>query len=87
MPTGKIAPHLKESESDRRHRVFDIVKLPEDYTGFTMPEFVEYLAQFYHGTIDRTGLPGRYDFVLDYHNLFDPTAEESNRWEKDPAEN
>ena len=25
-----------------------------------MTEFVEYLAQFYHGTIDHTGLPGRF---------------------------
>ena len=71
---GKDAPHLKESESERR-RVFDSAKLQEIFTGYTMKEFAEYLAQFYNGTIDRTALPGRYDIVLDYRNLISPTDE------------
>ena len=55
---GKNAPHLKEAESERRRRVLDSVKLQEIYTGFTMQEFVEYIAQFYNGTIDRHGAAG-----------------------------
>jgi uncharacterized protein (TIGR03435 family) len=72
---GKNAPHLKESESERSRFVFDSGKLQEIFTGYTMKEFAEYLEQSYNGTIDRTALPGRYDFVLDYRNLVGPTDE------------
>lgn len=62
------------SASERHLRVFDSQKLQEIFTGFTMKEFVEYLAMLYNGTIDRTGLAGRYDFVLEYKGLVDPAA-------------
>jgi uncharacterized protein (TIGR03435 family) len=75
IAAGKNAPHLKESESQRRRFVFDSAKLQEIFTGYTMKEFAEYLAQFYNGTIDRTALPGRYDIVLDYRDLIGPTDE------------
>jgi uncharacterized protein (TIGR03435 family) len=73
---GRNAPQLKESESARRRLIFDSAKLQEIFTGFTMKEFVEYLAPAYNGTIDRTALPGRYDFVLNYRNLVGPTDDE-----------
>lgn len=74
MLAGKNAPQLKESqESQRRPPRYDEAKQQEIYIGYTMNDFVEWLAQFYHGTIDRTGLPGRYDIVLDYRHLADPS--------------
>jgi uncharacterized protein (TIGR03435 family) len=74
MVAGKGAPRLKPSlEGETRHLFFDEGKQQEIVTAYTMREFVDWLAQFYHGTIDRTGLPpGRYDFVLDYRHLGDP---------------
>ncbi len=66
---GKRVPQLKESaEGVPRRKGYDSAKQQEFFTGYTMKEFVEWLAQFYNGTIDRTGLTGRYDFVLDYRN-------------------
>ena len=74
MLAGKNAPQLKESQEGRpRSPRYDEAKQQEIYAGYTMKDFVEWLAQFYHGTIDRTGLPGRYDIVLDYRHLGDPS--------------
>ena len=74
---GRNAAQMKESESLERHLVYDSEKQQEIVTGYTMKEFVEWLAQFYKGAIDRTGMPGRYDFVLDYRHLGDPSDPEA----------
>jgi uncharacterized protein (TIGR03435 family) len=72
----KDGPHLKASESEGKwRRRLDAANLRETYTGVTMKEFTEFLAQYYHGTLDHTGLTGRYDFVLEYRGLLDPLSE------------
>jgi len=73
---GKNGPHLRASESEGKwRRRLDAAALRETYTGVTMKEFTEFLAQYYHGTLDHTGLSGRYDFVLEYRGLLDPQSE------------
>lgn len=49
MVAEKNAPQLKESESQKRHLVYDSEKQQEIFTGYTMKEFVEWLAWFYQG--------------------------------------
>jgi uncharacterized protein (TIGR03435 family) len=77
MLAGKNAPQLKESHDQHRPPRYDEANQQEILTGYTMRDFVEWLAQFYQGTIDRTGLPGRYDIVLDYRHLRDPSDPEA----------
>ena len=75
---GKKAPQLKDSpEGQAHHLVYDSGKQQEIVTGYTMKEYVDWLGPFYSGAIDRTGLTGRYDFVLDYRHLVDATDEVS----------
>lgn len=69
----KGAPRLKVSKIEGPwKRRFDNVGLREIYTGITMSEFTTFLAQYFNGCLDRTGLTGRYDFVLEYQPLVDP---------------
>jgi uncharacterized protein (TIGR03435 family) len=76
LMVGKNGPNLKASDSDGPwRRKYDDEKLRETFTAITMPEFVECIRGFYGkaGLLDRTGLTGRYDFVLEYRSLVDPT--------------
>lgn len=76
LTVAKTGAHMTPSETEGRwRRRLDVEKLRETYTGITMKEFTDFLAQYYHGTVDRTGLSGRYDFVLDYRGLLDPLSE------------
>ena len=75
---GKDGPHLTPSGSEGPFgRTFDDLRYRETFTAVTMKEFTEFLAQYYNGALDRTGLAGRYDFVLDYRGLIDPSEERS----------
>jgi uncharacterized protein (TIGR03435 family) len=62
------------SEGDGRwRRKFDGMTLRETFTGITMKDFAEqFLAANYPGTIDRTGLAGRYEFSINYRPLIAP---------------
>ena len=73
LMAGKDGPRLKPSNGQGPwERKFDGSKYRETFTAVTMKEFVAFLAQYYNnGTLDRTELAGRYDFVLDYRGLID----------------
>jgi uncharacterized protein (TIGR03435 family) len=75
---AKGGPHLKQSESQEPwRRVFDGFKLTETFTGVNMAELVHFLAQYFNGLLDRTGLSGRYDFILEYRPLIEQRPEKS----------
>lgn len=79
MLAGKKAPQLKDSAEVRPLSPrYDESKQQAIYIGYTMNDFVTWMAQFFHGTIDRTGLLGRYDIVLDYSHLGDPSNPRKN---------
>jgi uncharacterized protein (TIGR03435 family) len=76
LTVAKDGTHLKKSETEGKfRRRLDTQNLRETYTGATMKEFTDFLAQYYNGTLDHTGLTGRYDFVLEYRSLLDPQSE------------
>jgi uncharacterized protein (TIGR03435 family) len=80
LVVGKDGPKLKPSASEGPmdwHR--DYVKLRETVTGATMPEVAKFLGQYINRLPDRTGLTGRYDFVLEYAGMIDPTDEHPSR--------
>jgi uncharacterized protein (TIGR03435 family) len=78
LMVGKDGPHLTLSESEGPWvRKFDDLKYRETFTAVTMSEFTGFLAQYYNGALGRTGLAGRYDFVLDYRGLIEPTEQAS----------
>jgi len=78
LMVGKGGPRPKPSESAGPwSRKFDGMTYRETFTAITMKEFAEqFLAAYYPGTIDRTGIAGRYDIALNYRPLMDP--EETN---------
>lgn len=73
LMVNKNVSRLKASESEGSwKREFDDDALREIFTGITMAEFAGFLAQYFNGCLDRTGLTGRYDFALNYKGLVDP---------------
>jgi uncharacterized protein (TIGR03435 family) len=73
LGVGKEGSRLKTATGEGPwKRRFDREHLRETFTSVSLKEFTEFLAQYYNGTVDRTGLAGRYDFALDYKGLIDP---------------
>ena len=74
ITVGKNGPRLTPSDRDGPMELqHDRANGRVTFTGATIGELAAILSQDGTNMLDRTGLEGRYDFVLDYSRLVDPS--------------